>query len=375
MMTKKLAHVAFFFHRITGGGAERVLMYVARGFAEQGLKVDMVLNDIESSHLHHLPPEVRIVDLKTPRSSTDITLLSVSSLVRYLKQEKPQAMISTLHYNVEMMLLAKFISGVPVQTVVTEQNHLSQSTRNSIRRKKRLIPLAAKLSYPWLNKITAASKGVAKNLSHVTGVPLEQIEVIYNPAITPELLDKAKEPVNHPWFQPEEPPVILGVGRLEPQKDFPTLIRAFAQIRQVQTARLVILGEGPDKPQLQSLIEELGLQSDVTLAGYTSNPFAYMAKASVFVLSSAWEGFGIVIAEALAVGTPVVSTNCPSGPAEILDNGKYGFLTPVGDAKSLAEATLKVLSGEAKPVDASWLEQFTLKAVSQKYLDLIGITY
>ncbi len=160
---------------------------------------------------------------------------------------------------------------------------------------------------------------------------------------------------------------------MEKQKDFPSLIKAFAIVRKVQRARLVILGSGKDRQQLNNLVRELGLQDDVALIGFVDNPYAYLARSHVFVLSSAWEGFGNVIVESLALGMPVVSTNCPNGPAEILDNGKYGDLVSVGDSEAMAQAILRVLSGNSKSVEPEWLEQFTLASVTQQYLDVMGI--
>ncbi|NJK27869.1 MAG: glycosyltransferase, partial [Coleofasciculaceae cyanobacterium SM2_3_26] len=165
----------------------------------------------------------------------------------------------------------------------------------------------------------------------------------------------------------------FGIGRLVDQKDFATLIRAFSIVKKVRKSRLVILGTGPNKPRLEALIEELDLRDDVDLPGFVENPFKYMARASVFVMSSAWEGFGNVLVEAMAVGTPVVSTDCRSGPSEILDNGKYGALVPVGDAEAMARAILDVIAGKQKPVDPAWLDRFRLETVANQYLDLLGI--
>ncbi len=360
--------IAIFLRCLYGGGAERILLNLARGFLEQGLKVDMVLAKSVGSLLEQLPTEIRLVDLN---AQSKLSILP--KLIKYLQQENPATMLAALHYPCEIALLAKRMSGVSTRIVVSEHNHLSLEAKRIPQLSTRLTPLAARLLYPWADGIVSVSQGVAADLADVTHLPPERIDLIYNPVITPELFVKARLGVEHPWFQEGQPPVILAVGRLHPQKDYPTLLRAFTQVQQVRPCRLVILGEGPEKENLNNLIEELGLQADVAMLGFVDNPYTYMRSAAVFVLSSAWEGFGNVIAEALAVGTPVVSTNCESGPAEILHNGKYGELTPVGDAKAMAEAILSVLSGNTKQVDSEWLNQFKLETCTEKYLQVLGI--
>lgn len=367
-MTQSSPDISIFLRCLYGGGAERILLNLARCFAQKGLKVDMVLAKAEGSLLKQLPPDIRLIDLE---AKSKLSILP--KLVKYLRQEKPYSMLAALHYPCEIALLAKRIAGVSTRVVVSERNHLSLEAKRIPQLSVRLTPLAARLLYPWADGIVAISQGVADDLANVTQISRERIDLIYNPILTPEVLTKAKQTVNHPWFQPGEPPVIIAVGRLYPQKDYPTLLRAFAQVRQVRRSRLVILGEGPEKDNINNLICELGLQKDVAMLGFVDNPHAYMAKATVFVLSSAWEGFGNVVAEALAVGTPVVSANCDSGPAEILANGKYGDLTPVGEPKAMAEAILKVLLGNTKQVDSDWLDQFTLEYGAKKYLEVLGV--
>lgn len=360
--------IAIFLRGLYGGGTERVMLNLARGFIDRNLKVDLVLARAEGPYLAQVPSGVRVVDLKAQWMPS-----SLPKLVRYLRQEHPKNLLTALHYPCELALWAKRLSGVSTRVVVSEHNNLSQEAQRIAQTSVRFTPLAARLFYPWADDIVAVSQGVAEDLANVTGLPLERIQVIYNPIIIPELFAQAKELADHPWFKPGEPPVILGVGRLYPQKDFPTLIRAFAEIRQVRSARLMILGDGPEEAELKALVSELGLEKEVAMLGFVQNPYAYMAQAKVFALSSAWEGFGNVLVEAMAVGTPVVSTNCESGPAEILANGKYGLLTPVGDSKAMAEAILSVLSGNAKHLDPSWLDQFSLEACIQKYLSVLGI--
>lgn len=362
-------YISIFLRSLGGGGVERVLMNLAHSFTEKGIKVDLVLSQAGGPHMWRVPSAVRVVDFAAPRLSA-----CLPDLVSYLQRERPTILLSAGHYTNEVALWAKRVSGVSTRVVVSEHNQLSKSLQSMGEIRKRLIPWFIRLFYPWADGIVAVSHGVADDLANATGIDRKRIEVIYNPAILPEILQKAKEPVEHPWFSPGEPPVILGVGKLEAQKDFPNLIRAFSQVRQMRPARLMILGWGPDQPQLEALVKDLGLEEDVSLFGYVDNPFPYMAKASAFALSSAWEGLPTVLIEAMAVGTPVVSTDCPSGAAEILGNGKYGLLTPVGDSKALAEAIVDVLDGKQKKVDSVWLDQFGLTAATKKYLDILSLT-
>ncbi|MBD1847830.1 glycosyltransferase [Cyanobacteria bacterium FACHB-63] len=366
-MSQPNSRVAFFIGSFGGGGIERITAHLAHGFVRSGISIDLVLNRAESPHLWRMPGETRIIDLKQPKLS-----LSLPGLVKYLRCEHPFALLAADHYLNEMALLAGRLAGVPTRIIVAEHNQLSQTSRHGSKFKARLAPLFARLLYPGADGIVAVSNGVAKDLAQTASLPLSSIQTIYNPVITPELFTSAEEPVDHPWFNSPDVPVLIGVGKLEAQKDFPNLIRAFAKVRQVRPARLVILGWGPDRPQLEALIQELGVQDDVDLSGYVQNPYAYMARSSVFVLSSAWEGLPTVLIEAMALGLPVVSTDCESGPSEILAGGKYGHLTPVGDSDALGDAILEVLADGQKLIESSWLEQFGLEMATQKYLRILG---
>lgn len=364
---KSTARIALFLRTVGGGGAERVLLNLATGFIQQGLNVDLVVSAGQGLDLWNMPDGVRVIDLEAPRVSA-----SLPALVRYLKQERPDAIIPSLHYANEVALLAKYLSGVPTKVLIPEHNVLSRELQfHEKGSRKRLIPLAVRSLYPLADAVVAVSNGVAEDLQKLTGLSSDRIHTIYNPVILPDLEERAKQPIDHPWLKSGEPPVILGVGRLEAQKDFPTLIRAFARVRQVRSAKLIILGWGPDRPQLEEQIQQLGLEADIDLPGFVSNPIPYMAKASVFALSSAWEGLPTVLIEAMAMGLPVVSTNCESGPDEILKHGKYGTLVPVGDDQALANAVISTLSVPAHPVASEWLEQFTLSAATQKYLRVL----
>ncbi|ULR40554.1 glycosyltransferase [Thermus sp. NEB1569] len=357
--------LALFLPSLRGGGAERVMVHLARGFAERGFQVDLVLAKAEGPYLAEVPPSVRVVDLRASR-----VLFSLPGLVRYLRKERPHALLSALDHANVIVCLAHRLARVPSWLVISEHNTLSASRPKNAR--ERLLLWFMRWTYPWADAVIAVSQGVAEDLIHLTGLPREKIQVIYNPVVTPELFAKAREPLDHPWLASGEPPVILGVGRLTEEKDFPTLIRAFALVRAQRPARLMILGEGELRPQLEALVHELGLQDDVALPGFVENPYAYMARAAVFVLSSRWEGFGNVLVEAMACGTPVVSTDCPSGPREILDHGKYGRLVPVGDVKSLAESILKTMD-EPPYRDLSRVAEFTLEKSLERYEAVLGV--
>ncbi|HEY8363833.1 MAG TPA: glycosyltransferase, partial [Tissierellaceae bacterium] len=260
--------------------------------------------------------------------------------------------------------------------VVREANTISVSSKNSLNFKARILPILMKFLYPLADAVIAVSEGVAKDLTQIIGLPAEKVKVIYNPVITPEIFKKAEEPIKHPWFAPGELPVILGVGRLTKQKDFITLIRAFDIVRKEYPSRLVILGEGEERPELEALVQELDLEQYVNMPGFVENPFSYMKKAAVFVLSSRWEGLPNVLIQALALGIPVVSTACPSGPTEILEKGKLGRLVPVGNEVIMAKAILEELkkqnkSGLNECVQNNIFKRFHINKITESYLTLI----
>ncbi|HEY9611935.1 MAG TPA: glycosyltransferase [Allocoleopsis sp.] len=371
-ISNSMTDVAIFLMDLDGGGAERVMLNLARGFAEQGLKVDLVLVKAEGPYSLQLPQlsqKVRVIKLENSR-----LILSLPALARYLKQEQPPVLISALEDTNMIALWARRLAGVSTQVIVTVHNHLSRAAKHATKLKHRLTPQFVKWFYPRADTIVAVSQGVAEDLVDM-GLPSEKIKAIYNPIVTPEFSEKLQESVDHPWFSSGQPPVILGVGRLDKQKDFPTLIHAFARVRQQHEVRLMILGEGNERSHLESLAQSLGLAEEhVVFPGFVANPYAYMAQAAVLVLSSAWEGFGNVLVEALAAGTPIVSTDCESGPAEILANGQYGKLVAVGDSEGMAKAIAQTL--EEAP-DSKFLQEradeFSLKKALTQYQQLLPI--
>lgn len=365
--SKPQPKVTVFLPSLSGGGAERSMLNLAHGLADYGCDVDLVLAQATGPYMSDIHASVRLVDLNASR-----VLTSLPALMRYLRTEQPKAMVSALNYANIVAIWARRLSGVPCRVLVNEQNTISRSARSSTRRRQRMVPYLAKHFYPWADYVIGNSQGVADDLSEVTGLPRAQIQMLYNPVITPDVRAKAHAPLKHPWFEPGQPPVVLAVGRLTKQKDFPSLIRAFAQVRRTRPARLVILGEGTDRAALEALVDELGLASDIALPGFVDNPYAYMSRAALYVLSSRWEGLPTVLIEALYCGPPVVATDCPSGPKEILDHGRHGALVPIGDVTALGEAIAAGLAGAIpRPSEESW-HPYSLEAVVEQYLDLMA---
>lgn len=358
--------IAFFLPSLCGGGAERVIVNLAQGITERGLPVDLVLAAAEGPLLEQLPPAVRVVDLHAPR-----VLRSLGPLTGYLRRERPRVLVASMgHANVVAVWAARLARrGTPV--IVTVHNTLSQTSRDRGGLAGGVWPHLLRTFYPWAARVVAVSRGAADDLARTSGLPRERVEVVYNPVIMPATMARAREAPDHPWFAPGEPPVVLGVGRLTRQKDFATLVRAFAEVRRRRPARLIILGEGEDRPALEALAAELGVRDDLALPGFRDNAMAYMAGSAVFVLSSAWEGLPTVLIEAMAAGTRVVSTDCPSGPREILQDGRLGALVPVGDPAALAAAILEALARPAGGIPPDALTPFTRDAAVDHYLRLI----
>lgn len=358
--------IALFSASLRGGGAERVMVNLAHGFVERGLTVDLVLASAEGPYLSQVPPRANIIDLRASR-----TVLSLPGLVRYLRERQPRALISAMSHINLLALWAKSLSGVSTRIIASVHNQLSYSSAPKGRRLAlRALPYLMRRCYPQAERVVAVSHCVADELIKTIKLPRDKIAVIYNPVVTPELFEKAKQPAQHAWFAQPRPPVILSVGRLTEQKDYSTLIRAFAEFRQRHAARLMILGEGEQRPILEELVKALGVERDVALPGFVGNPYAFMSKAAVFVLSSRWEGLPTVLIEALALGMTVISTNCKCGPAEILDGGRYGQLVPVGDSKALAEAIEQALFHPRDKLSNNSWAAFGLNAAVEQYMNL-----
>lgn len=389
-------HIALFISNFKGsGGAERAMLNLACGLTAQGHRVDLVMACCEGHFLDRIPPSVRVLDLKvrSPRQSLSVlprlgrdlwfwirllaskphyVLGALPGLAGYLKRERPEALIAALDYPNIVAVVARDLAQVTTRVIVTA--HSTLSVKMATARKPRITTKAEvdRRFYPRADAVVAISRGVADDLAQVLDLPAARISTIYNPVVSTDLASQAAEPLSHPWFAGGAPAVILAAGGFKAAKDHATLLKAFAVARAERSLRLIILGEGKLRDVLTRQAQALGIAEDLHMPGFVDNPFQYMARASLFVLSSIFEGLPMVLVEALACGCPVVSTDCPNGPKEILDHGRYGSLTPVADEKALARAILRALE---TPYDKSRLMargwDFSVERATEKYLDLI----
>lgn len=359
--------VACFAPELLDGGAQRAVVKLVGGMAARGLAVDLVLARREGPHLAGVDARARVVDLAAGRVAR-----SVRPLARYLEEVRPHALVSFLSHANVAAVAARALSRSGARLVLVEQNTVS-AARGVVRRDRLLAPLVRR-AYPRADAVVCVSEGVARDLVGNFGVPAAKVSVIPNPVVDDALAEAAAAPVGDRWFAGGAPPVFLSAGRLTEQKDFPLLLRAFGMLRERRRARLVILGEGAERARLEALVGEMGLAADVALRGFVENPYALMSRAAAFVLSSRWEGLPTVLIEALACGCPVVSTDCPSGPREILGGGEYGALVPVGDPTAMCGAMERVL--DSRPRGAKLKERAALYSVERAvglYLALLGL--
>jgi glycosyltransferase involved in cell wall biosynthesis len=362
-----MKRVALFCPSLRGGGVERVMLNLSIAFADLGFAVDLVLAKAEGPYVNDVPAKVRIIDLRSKR-----VISSLPRLVQYLREAGPDVMISAMDHANVVAIMAKKFAGVDTKIHVSTHTLLVYSSANSIDYRQRAVLFFVRWTYPLADEIICVSNAVREDLVSITNLPMERMRVIYNPVPIADLRNMSTSPVDHPWFVPSGVPVILGVGRLVPEKDFSTLIQAMSLIKPIRPVKLIILGEGRERLELENLIQRLDLIEDVALPGFTKNPYAYMSRASVLALTSIWEGLGLVLIEAMACGTPVVSTDCPGGPAEILEHGKFGDLVPICDPEKLAVAILDTIESP-KPSDllCRRANDFSLEKIVDQYLTLL----
>lgn len=338
----KKPRIVFFLPSLEGGGAERNVVYLVNALNGATLDVGVILAEKKGFFLGQLSKGVAVVDL---HSKSLFKLFFV--LVKYIRQEKPDIIVSSFPRFNALMLLVKFFCPA-VKVVIIEHKAFSLFATTSTSWLHRIV---ARYFFPWLIKIMyqradaiiCVSKGVRDDLLAIAPL-LTKPQVIYNPIVTDAMGQLALESVSEPWLLQSEIPVIVAVGRLIIAKDYPTLLKAFSRVLARQQAYLIILGEGPQRQMLESLAKQLRIESNVKFLGFLENPYAYMARAKVFVLSSLHEGFGNVIVEAMACKTPVISTDCKVGPSEIIENEISGLLVPPANPDTLAGAITRIIA-------------------------------
>jgi glycosyltransferase involved in cell wall biosynthesis len=362
--------IAIFVPSMRGGGAERAMMTLANGLASKKINVDLVLAKAEGTYLNEISSDVNIIDLNKSR-----VLYALPSFVNYLRVTRPNAVLSTQNHANIVAVIARRISGISTKLVLGQSNTLSVISDETPGFTEKLLPKLVKIFYPYADLIVAVSQGVADDLINYINCSAKKVQVIYDPVVTDELYRKSEEKLDHPWFNDKSFPVILAVGRLTPVKDFNTLIKAFILVRKQISAKLLILGEGECRDELEQIVLDNNLGADIGLPGFVSNPFPYMKHSSLFVLSSRTEGLPNAMIQAMALGLPIVATNCRSGPSEILENGRLGILTEVGNPELLAKSIIRILVNKeynSNDLIDNCKQRFSAKHIIEKFEKILS---
>lgn len=358
--------IAFILASFNVGGVEKNTLRLAKAMLDKGYEVDLLVIRNEGIYKSNVDSRINVICL-----NKNSALRSIRSIAKYLKHTQPAALISAKDYINLVVLISKLLVNVGTKIIISVRTNLTTELKHMTLLNRVIMTVMIKLLYPFADYIVTVSKGVAKDLRKILKIKNENIKVIYNPIVDNEITEKLNQKLDVSKYGNSK--IVVSVGRLEVQKDYPTLIKAFKFVLNEVNSFLLILGEGKEREKIENLIEKLGLNDNVELIGNTDNPYMYMAASDLLVLSSKWEGFGNVIAEALAVGTPVVSTDCPSGPSEILDGGEYGILVPTENPEELAKG---ILNAFKKDWDKNELiqrsKEFTVEKAAQKYSDLIN---
>lgn len=345
---------------------------VAGGLAARGLDVTLVLGRATGPYLSDVDPRVRVVDLGA--SSMPQALLP---LVRHLRNARPTALLAAMSHANVTAALAHCMARSPARLLLSERAHLGSVLTAYPGWQMRATTWMMRWAYPRADRIVTVSEGVATDLLQRIPLDAKRVVTIYNPVVDDTLRALAKAQPACAWLSaraPTDVPVVLAAGRLVPQKDFATLIDAFALLRRTRPARLLILGEGDLRETLTSQVARLGLENDVALPGFEPNPISAMRTAQLFVLSSRFEGLPGVLIQAMACGMPVVSTDCPSGPHEVLEGGRWGRLVPVGDATAMAAAMAAALDDRSPPKVSRRAEDFSVASAVERYAQELGVT-
>lgn len=365
-LNKPHARLAVIIPSLAGGGMERMRIHLIKEWIRQGINIDLVVARRKGPLCDLIPEEVQIFE-----TAGNNSLLFPFGLVHYLKKRKPTHILSAANDINAITLLAVKLMGLKSPTVISVHNHLSSELRMEKGIKKVKLQIAVWMLRRLIHSsqgVISISKGVEEDLKLQLNLKSSRSHVVYNPVITSETRNLLKEPLNNSPV-PEGVKWILFAGRFVHAKGLDILISAFAQMINDTNAHLVLMGEGPLKPDISERIRKMSLSQRVHLVGYQSNPLPWMREADVFVLPSRHEGLSNVIIEAMASGTQIVATDCPSGPAEILEDGKYGQLVPVENIEALSRALLKSLNSEFR-VPTQKLENRSILFTSSRAAEL-----
>jgi glycosyltransferase involved in cell wall biosynthesis len=360
--------LSIFLPSLDGGGAERAIGAVASGLAERGVQVSLVLGTATGPYLADLHPRVDVVDLRSPSM-----LRALPRLAAHLRGSRPDVLLAAMSHANVVAALAHRLARSRARLVLSERVNVSSLFDAYRGPRMKLTGALMRLTYPWADAVVTVSEGVASDITRHIPVQPDRVIAIYNPIVDDRLLQRAAALPAHPWLATPGPPVVLAAGRLIAQKDFATLLQAFASLRQGREVRLLILGEGELREPLLAQAQELGIADDLALPGFDPNPFSSMRAASLFVLSSRFEGLPGVLIQAMACGARVVSTDCPSGPREILEGGRWGRLVPVGDAAQLAAAMAQALDEAAPPEVQARAADFSVERALTRYAEVLGV--
>lgn len=362
-----MAKILFILDDLSGGGAERVFVNIANGFADTNITVEFLLGEKKGVYLNQLNSAIPINEVGGKTLFKYLT-----AFPRILRQNNYTHIFTASHYASSAAIIAKKITRKPAKIYLT--HHYSHPALRSVKYFKGdvILKLIHFFITPHADKIIAVSKGSLEWLRKFSHHKLRQGTFIYNPVFDNNIYTLAAEQVNFP-IEVKDKIMLLTVGRLSEQKDHLTLIKAFGIFKQTHgNAVLFIIGTGPLQSMLQNYINNKGLADCIFLMGFQANPYKWIVNCDVFILSSIYEGFGNVIVEAMALGKTIVSTDCPSGPAEILQDGALGYLCPVNDPVSMSASIEKALQ---KPVDANILtqsaNQYTINEIVKKYIEIL----
>jgi len=351
-------------------GVDRVFRNLVPEFARRGLHVDVLAIRGHGPDYGELPAGVRRIVFGADHVNT-----ALPALWCYLRRERPQVLLTDKDRVNRTALIARRLARVPTRVGVRLGTTPSVNLANRGAVERWLQTASMRRLYRSADAVLVPSRGAAADLARLARLPPSLVHVVPSPVVGARMHALAGEPPDHPWFCDGGPAPILGVGELSERKDFATLLRAFARLRgERRTARLVVLGEGRRRAELEQLARTLGIADAVSLPGFVANPYCYMARAAAFALCSRWEGMPVVLIEALALGTPAVACDCPSGPREVLADGRYGPLVPIGDDAAFATALEGVLR---EPLPPALLQEavrgYTVEASADAYLAALGL--